>query len=564
MKLTDKKYTRIDKAALTKEFNELLESFSNSENPEKEIEILHKINALRNTFSNTANLASIRHSINTKDAFYNDEKDFYDEFYPEYQSLEFRLNKLLLKTKNRISLEEKFGKHLFDIAETSVKCFSDKIIPLLQEENRLSTQYDKLLSGAEIEFQGKTLNLSQMTPYEMDKDRKVRKAASEAKYKFFEKNKKELDTFYDKLVKTRHKIALDLGFKNFTEVGYLRMGRTDYGPKEVAAFRKEVLDKVVPLSKWLKDKQRKRLELDKLYFYDESIHFLSGNPKPKGDPEWILKQADKMYQELSTETSEFFNFMVENDLMDVLTKDGKSPGGYCNYLPDFKFPFIFANFNGTSGDIDVMTHEAGHAFQCYESRHFDIPEYYFPTAEAAEIHSMSMEYFTWPYMDLFFEDEVLKYKFLHLEQSFNFLPYGVAVDEFQHLVYENPDATPEERNQFWKQMEEKYLPGRNYDNIPFLENGGFWQKQKHIYQVPFYYIDYTLAGVCALQFWVKDSKNHEKAWADYLDLCKRGGSLPFLKLVETAGLKSPFKEGSLAEVSEKAEKWLESVNDSEL
>jgi len=321
---------------------------------------------------------------------------------------------------------------------------------------------------------------------------------------------------------------------------------------------------IVPIASQLKERQQKRIGVDRLTYYDEPFNFQTGNPSPKGSPQWITENGQKMYDELSPETGRFFSFMVENNLMDLVAKKGKASGGYCTYIEDYKAPYIFSNFNGTSGDIDVLTHEAGHAFQVYSSRHFEIPEYYWPTYEACEIHSMSMEFFTWPWMELFFKEDSDKYKFAHLSDALLFLPYGVSVDEFQHWVYEHPEATPVERKQQWREIEKKYLPHKDYDGNSYLEAGGFWQRQGHIYNDPFYYIDYTLAQICAFQFWKRSRENREASWEDYLKLCKLGGSLPFTELVKEANLISPFEDGCVQSIVGEIEAWLNSIEDNKL
>ncbi|MEM1216378.1 MAG: M3 family oligoendopeptidase, partial [Bacteroidota bacterium] len=366
----------------------------------------------------------------------------------------------------------------------------------------------------------------------------------------------EIERIFDELVQVRHRIAQKLGFDNFVELGYARMLRTDYNARDVAGYREQIRQHIVPLATQLYEQQRQRLGIDELKFYDEALRFPNGNAQPQGDPEWIITQAVQMYRELSPETDAFFTLMRKQGLMDLVSRDGKATGGYCTFIPGEKVPFIFSNFNGTSGDIDVLTHEAGHAFQVYSSRDVAISEYNWPTYEACEIHSMSMEFFTWPWMELFFQDEVKRYRYGHLAGAITFLPYGVAVDEFQHFVYENPAATPAERNAAWKNIEAKYLPQRNYDGIQLLEEGGFWQRQTHIFGMPFYYIDYTLAQICAFQFWQKDRKDHATAWADYLRLCQAGGSQSFLGLVELANLESPFAEGCVARAAAAVGKWL--------
>jgi len=332
----------------------------------------------------------------------------------------------------------------------------------------------------------------------------------------------------------------------------------------VANFRKQVEEHIVPVASKLYERQRERLGLNTLSYYDEKFEFLNGNAEPKGSPQWILEKGKKMYSELSAETKEFFDFMVEEELLDMIAKPGKAGGGYCTYIPDYKAPFIFSNFNGTSGDIKVLTHEAGHAFQVYSSRWIEVPECNFPTHESCEIHSMSMEFFTWPWMDLFFEEDTDKYKFTHLGNAVKFIPYGVTVDEFQHYVYENPEASPEERKRVWREIEKKYLPHKNYEGCDFLERGGWWFQQAHIFKTPFYYIDYTLAQICSLQFWKRAEENREKSWQDYVKLCQVGGTKSFLELVDYGNLISPFKDGCVSSVIGDIDKWLEAVDDNRM
>ena len=562
LKFKDYEYERPDIKAIGKDFEELLEKFNNAETFEEQNEIMAHINKIRSKVETMGNLVYIRHSINTLDEFYSKEQDFLDENMPIYQNIVSKFYEALVNSKFRDELEKVWGKQIFTLAELQLKTFSEEIIEDLVKENKLVTQYDKLIASAKIEFQGETRNLSQMVPFMQSKDRKIRKAAYEAYIGFFTENESQFDEIYDEMVKVRTSMAKKLGYENYVEMGYARMSRSDYDAEMVANYRKQVYEDLVPLVVEIKDRQRKRLGLEELKYYDEPLEYLTGNATPKGDPDWILENGKRMYRELSPETDEFFTFMVERELLDLVSKKGKMSGGYCTYIPDYKSPFIFSNFNGTSGDVDVLTHEAGHAFQSYLSRDFQVPEYNFPTLEACEIHSMSMEFITWPWMELFFKEEVDKYKFSHLSGAVNFIPYGVTVDEFQHFIYENPEATPEERKSKWREIEKKYLPFRDYEDNDLLNRGGYWFRQGHIFGNPFYYIDYTLAQVCAFQFWIKMNENREKAWEDYIRLCKAGGSKPFLELVELAGLKNPFIDGTIKEVVGPIKEWLDSVDDS--
>ncbi|MCI1778305.1 MAG: M3 family oligoendopeptidase [Paenibacillus lautus] len=564
MKFSEYRYERPDVKAFEQKFKEQLNAFTSASTYEEQDEAMTRINKLRSEMDTLSQLVYIRHSIDTNDEFYKAEQDFFDENGPVIQEYITDYYRALVDSKFRAQLEDKWGRQLFQLAELSLKTFSPEIIEDLQQENKLTTEYAKLIASAKIQFEGEERTLSQLIPFQQSTDRDMRKRAMEASSGFMAENEATFDRIYDDLVKVRTKIAKKLGFNNYVELGYARMARTDYNAEMVANFRNQVLEHIVPVASKLKERQQKRIDVDQLLYYDENFSFKSGNATPKGDPDWIVTNGAKMYEELSPETHEFFTFMQENGLMDLVAKKGKQSGGYCTYISEYGAPFIFSNFNGTSGDIDVLTHEAGHAFQVYESRGFEVPEYGFPTYEACEIHSMSMEFFTWPWMDRFFEDEADKYRFDHLASGLIFIPYGVTVDEFQHFVYENPDASPAERKQAWREIERKYLPHRNYDDNAYLEQGGFWHKQGHIFNSPFYYIDYTLAQICAFQFWKKMHEDQSAAWADYLHLCRQGGSKSFTELVKVAGLISPFEDGCVTSVIGSIEAWLDSVDDAAL
>lgn len=564
MKFNEYEYEHLDLEKIKAEFSRLIESFKKAKNMKGQVAAFDEIIKLRNHIETMQTLVSIRHSVDTNDEFYDKENEYMDEISPILFGFTNDFYKTLVNSKFKDELVEKYGKFLFDLAENTLKTFSPEIIPDAQEENRLSSKYSKLIASAKIDFDGKELNLSQMVPYTQSKDRNVRIEAAKKVAQFFAENQDEFDNIYDSLVKVRTRMAQKMGYKNFVEFGYKQLSRLEYDAKMVEGYRKQVLENIVPLHTELRERQGKRLGVEKLKFYDEAIKFNSGNADPHGSPEWILNNGKTMYKELSKETNEFFTFMTENNLLDLLSKKGKMSGGYCTYIPEHKAPFIFANFNGTSHDIDVLTHEAGHAFQVYQSRGFEVPEYLWPSYEACEIHSMSMEFLTWPWMDLFFENDTDKYKFIHLSEALLFIPYGVTVDEFQHWVYENPEATPKERREKWLEIEKKYLPTRDYGEVEELKNGIFWFRQGHIFSSPFYYIDYTLAQVCAFQFWIKSRENREKAWQDYLNLCKLGGSKPFFELMKSANLKNPFEEGTLAFVIPKIKEYLDNVDDMNL
>lgn len=542
------KYEQINLAEKEKQTKLLLSKLEQAESLQITINLINEINSIRNHTQTQFNLAYIRASIDTNDAFYSNERDFFDENMPKIQHLDNLFYKALLKSKHINGLKEHFGNQLFSIAQISLNTYDPSVDELLIKENKLVSKYDKLIASANIEYNGEFLNLSQFSKYLIDQDRNVRKEAHQTKEQFFNDHLQKIDTIYDELVKIRHDIAIKLGYQNFIQLGYDRMERIGYDAEDVKVFREQVKEHVVPLTTKITEDHARRIGLNRLKVYDENFTFKTGSPKPQISTKDIINNTKVMYHERSNETGKFIDFMIDRNLFDLEAKKGKESGGYCTIINDYKSPFIFANFNGTQGDIEVMTHEAGHAFQVFESLKYSVPEYYFPTSEACEIHSMSMEYLTYPWMHLFFKDDTDKFKLSHLEDNIKFLPYGVAIDEFQHYVYEHPELSPEERRNFWTKLEEKYLPTRDYDHISHLENGAFWHRQGHVFASPFYYIDYTLATICAMQFYIKQENDAEEAWTDYLKICQIGGSKSFIEIMKSVNLKSPFEKGTVKEI----------------
>jgi len=562
MKFSEIRYVRPDLTTLGKELLIHLEDFRTAKTAQKQNEIISLINEMRKSYHTMESICYIRHSIDTLDSFYDTEKDFFNNANPQFFSVIKKFYETILDSKFIDELKILRPTQFFDLAKVGLKTFSDEIIEDLQNENKLVSQYDKLVASAKINFLDKELTLAEMGPYLTDNNRTTRKNAYEAYFGFFKTNEDEFDIIYDELVHLRHKIAKKLGYDNFIDLAYARMSRTDYTSKEVKIFREAVQKFVTPICNDLMKRQEKRIGIDHLMYFDNKYSFKTGNPKPNGTEKQILDSAKKMYLELSSETNEFFALLVENELMDLTAKKGKSAGGYCTYIFEENMPFIFSNFNGTFEDIRVLTHEFGHALQFYSGRHHNEPEFICPTSEAAEIFSMGMEFITWPWMNLFFGKDSEKFKFMHMQNQLTFIPYGVTVDEFQHKVYENPNLSPKERKLLWRETEKKYMPYLDYGDNEYLSQGGFWQKQGHIYESPFYYIDYTLAQIAAFEIYNKFKNDKDSAWKEYLNMCTAAGSEPFSKLLETGKLSNPFDINVIKDIISKVEKRIDSFDDS--
>ncbi len=558
MKFSQMPYERPDLEAVKAQLNEFNERLAKAESYESAKAVFLERETYEKHVDTMESLVSIRHSIDTRDEFYDEEMKFWNTSGPVLEEYRQEWNRVMLESPFRPQFEEEYGNVMFIKAEMAKKTFAPEIIPDLQKENELATTYEKLLASAQIPFEGNMYTLSQMTPFKNDADDDRRLAAWKAEGQWYKDHQKELDDLYDQLVHVRDQIGRKLGYDGYTELGYYRMQRNCYGKEDVERFRAAVVKYLVPVADEVCREQAKRIgRAYPLSFADAALKFRSGNPKPCGEPEDILAQGKKFYDELSPETSRFFNTMLDQELLDVLSTPGKEAGAYCSSIADYGVPFIFANFNGTQGDVEVVTHEAGHAFAAWMNRDRVPYSQIWPGMEACEVHSMSMEFFAWPWADGFFGEDTRKFKYSHLAGALTFIPYGTMVDHFQHIVFEKPNMTPKERHGVWKELLGIYMPWMKLDGeIPFYSEGEGWQRQHHIYSLPFYYIDYCIAQTVALEFWAMIQEDQKNAWEHYMAYTRQGGSRVFTELLEHAGMVSPFDENCLKKVAEAAKKWL--------
>ena len=513
------------------------------------LEVVQAWDAQRRSFQTWTTLTELRFRQDTTNAAYKRAVDELNAAKPKVTGLDVRLKRRFLASPVRAELEAALGAYAFARWEADVMAYDPAIESLTVRESELEDRYTALLAAMTVEFRGERLNITALAKYAEDPDPATREAAMRAKWSAFERDAAELDEIYGSLVAVRDEMARTLGYGDFVDLGYKRMVRTDYTAADVAAYRKQIVESIVPLASDIVARQAERLGVDRVSFWDEPIFDALGAPRPPQSTRGMIDAGRKVFAQTNPAIDAFASLMVDGGFIDLENRDGKAGGGFCTWFPRYGRPFIFTNFNGTTHDVNVLVHEMGHAFQCYSSRDKALLDYVWPTYDAAEIHSMSMEFFTAPHCEQFFGGDAARYREQHLQTSLLFLPYGAAVDEFQHFVYENPQATPEQRHAFWKELEARYLPWRSYGDIPFLTKGGAWQQQRHIYLYPFYYIDYTLAMGCALQFWMQSETDYAGALERYTALCARGGEAPFQSLARSAGLRSPFEPGVLAGIA---------------
>ena len=559
MKFSEMTYTRPDIDALLTRCKELAAKAASAPDGDALVKLYYEQSEAFAEYNTASQLANIHYTCDTRDAYWKAEQDFFDANGPAVTNASVEISRAFLANPHVDALTEAFGTTCVAGMKNAVLSMDDRTVELQQQFNALVSKYQQVYGGALVELDGKQLTIPQLGPYKEDLDPAVRRAAYEAEAGYFDAHRAELDELYGQIVQNLNQQAKVLGYKDYSELSYVRMNRIGYGAKEIKAFRDQVANDVVPLLQKVMAMRAKRTGIEHPAFTDLPVMFKDGNPKPIPGYQARMDAARTMYHELSPETAEFIDFMQDNELFDVESRPGKMSGGYMTSLPSYKAPFIFANWNNTSGDVDVLTHECGHAFEGYVAeRDPHVPaDLECPGMESAEIHSMAMEFLTAPWHHLLFGKDTDKYALLHAEDSFVFLAYGCEVDEFQHIMYQNPDLTPDQRNAEWLKLEKKYRPWIDFDNLPFYGRGAGWQRQLHIYECPFYYIDYCLSTMAALQFFLLSLTDHKDAWERYLRLVRRAGLASYTELLETAGLKVPFEDGSIKGIAQQMTDWLE-------
>ena len=556
-KFCEMQYVRPDGEALLQKIREATMQLRDSGDFETAKTIFWSVQEEATHFETMSSLAYVRNTINTKDAFYEKEMEYLFGIQPRLNVEMKAFHEVLLASAFLADFEKELGELYVQQIKADIRLTDACNVELQVKESMLKQEYSKTAAAPTTQFHGEELNFYGLLKKMQSDNRLIRKEAMEAWAALYESISEKLDSIYTDLMKLRLQMAENLGFSNYEEMVFLKMGRYTYTPKDLAVFRRQVCEHIVPICEKLFENQRQRLGIDTLHYYDESIVFPDGNAMPIGTTQELLEKAGKMYREISKETGDFFDFMLEYDLFDLETRNGKQQGGYCTTFPDYKAPFIFSNFNGTDVDIDVLTHEAGHSFEAYEAmRRIPLTEQTFSTSEVAEIHSMSMEFFTYPWMELFFGEHAEKYRKSHLWDALECVPYMACVDEFQHRVYEEKLFDAMERRKVWSELEKKYMPWRDYDGNAFLENGGFWMQKQHIFMEPFYYIDYALARFGSLEYYGHMMQDYQSAWEDYYHLCCAGGSRSYPELLKIGNLSSPLEEGTVKRILDSIEEYI--------
>jgi M3 family oligoendopeptidase len=376
------------------------------------------VGCLATRLSTWRELTQLHFHQDTSNPDYKTALDYCDQLSPSLTALEVDFKRQLIHSPDRTELEQFLGRQAFLLWFADITTFERAIAGDLVEESKLTNEYTELIASAKLDFQGKQVNLSGLQPYLQSKDRDIRHQAEQCRWQFFEQHQDSFDQLFDRLVKLRDRMAKTLGYENYIALGYRRMRRVDYDQTDVERYREQIVQEVVPLALELIEQQAKRLNLDSVYFWDELVFDAEGNPAPMGDHDWMLEQAQAMFDAMNPSLGGFFGMMVELHLLDLQNRPGKAGGGFCTAFPTYDAPYVFANFNGTKNDVQVFTHEIGHAFQMWRSRHLPVFDYLWPTCESCEIHSMSLEFLTHSQMEKFFGEQADRFRSQHLAGRF--------------------------------------------------------------------------------------------------------------------------------------------------
>jgi len=463
----------------------------------------------------------------------------------------------VLGSKHKQAIAERYGAHLLEVFEVMQEPLAPVNIDLRVKVGDLSMQYDKIVSQGEVTVGGEVMTLSRTRNLQSSQDRAVRKEAFEAYRNWFLDHRAEIASLYDQMVHVRDEMGRNLGHKNFIPLGYKSMGRTDYGIEEAKKFRENIRKYVVPVQTCLYQARAKRLGLDALKPWDTTFDPAFTLPSGIAPVETQIEKAQRIFDKLSPSLAKHFMRMRDEGLIDLENRKGKRAGAYCTSFPDEGRVAILCNSTGDSEDVATLTHEMGHAFQGWESQPIEAIELQWPTSDACEVHSMGMEYLSMRYMTEFFNTELdEKFSRNRWRDGVEIICYIAIVDEFQHWVYENPNASLDERDAAWNKIWDIYKPGIDWTGCEQYK-AARWYSQGHIFGMPFYYIDYAIAETGAMQIALMDAIDHDKTVETYIKLCRIGGTMSVLNIFKAVGMRSPFDESLMKELMDHATKLLE-------
>ncbi len=479
----------------------------------------------------------------------NDFLNFVENIRPKLSKFSDKLNRRIAEHPSVGDLPDRYDLMIRGI-KSDIDIFREENIPLGVEQTKLVTKAQGITGGMTVEFEGEERTFPEMKAFLESNNRSVREKAWKSMVSRWMNDSEELSEIFDELIKIRHEIAKNAGFDSYTNYMFKAMHRFDYTVEDCLTFHNSIEKVCMPIVREINEKRRSSFNLEILSPWDVNEKSGSGpdiegkNPlRPFDNVGEMVQKLSELFHKMSRDLGNKFDKLVEMDTLDLETRKGKAPGGYQYYLEKSRVPFIFMNAAGLQGDLETMIHESGHAFHSLYCGHLDlIDERNYPI-EFAEVASMSMELLTQDEWQIFYDndDEVNRAILSHLEGVVFLLPWIATIDAFQHWIYANPNHTREERTEYWLSLRDRFGSKMDWkDNEDFRELS--WQQQGHLFGVPFYYIEYGIAQLGALQLWQTHRKSPEKALKDYENAMKLGNTKILPELFAAAELKLGFDE----------------------
>jgi oligoendopeptidase F len=472
---------------------------------------------------------------------------FVEQIEPRLKPRQFKLTELYVKHPARSRLPQDRYKVFDRDAQLHVELFRSENVPLETEEAKLSQQYQKISGSLTVQFRGEEKTLVQMGRYLEETDRNLRQESWEIVAKRRLQESEKFDEIFDKLIELRQQIGRNAGFNNYHDYAFRKMGRFDYTAADCERFHSAVETEVVPVVRELQEQRRTRLGLATLRPWDLSVDPLNRGPlHPFEKVDQLVTRTQKIFAKLDPELSTDFQKMQEWKLLDLANRKGKAPGGYQSALPEARAPFIFMNAIGIQRDVETILHEAGHAFHSLATRDEDLYAYRGAPIEFCEVASMSMELLGNDFLEEFYaEPDANRARKTHLEGIITILPWIATVDAFQHWIYTHPGHSRSEREAAWIGLMNRFGGSVDWSGYE-PARGRLWQRQLHIFIHAFYYIEYGIAQLGALQVWSNSRRDKNRAVLDYKNALRLGGSRTLPELFAAAGCKFDFSRATVA------------------
>ncbi len=547
---------RLTAEFVKREYAKLLKRLPTAEaakSPKLWLELFADWNALRSYIGSESSRLYFAYSQNVKDKKLDAAIKYQREkIYPATAKPGYRLMTAFLASRHKSALLKKYGQRIEIDYEVSLKP-NDPINTRPQiKVSRLCQRYNKLIAAAKAKVRAQSLTIVKAGALLESADPELRHAAFVAIREWYLKHHQQLAKLFNELLELRQQMARNVGLGSYIDLAYQNMGRTDYGPAEVANFRLLILKYFVPLKKKIIREQARQLGAKSLAAWDTGYKPATTLAPNIASVDTQLTKTQELFDKLGPPFGHYFRRMRARHLIDLENRPNKQSGPYCTVFTDEGEAAVFCNSTGSAQDIVTLTHEMGHAFQAIEASPIEAIDMQFGTIDLAEVFSTTMEYLCLPQIDTFFKtDDAKKYRQARWDRAVDILCYSCVVDEFQHWLYAQPKASPAARDKQWVELYAKYIPGLDWRGLQQYR-ALRWYAQGHIFNSPFYYIDYALAEVCAIQLALIDQKDHKKAMDIYLRLCRLGGTKSFLEAIKSVGLRSPFDEKLIASLAKHA------------